>query len=688
MKSSRLILLAFLWLVLIPLSLPGQGKVYLVIGSDTAVWNVPGGVDVTQYHGHFSSDLYILPQNNAYHVMDPAFRNRFIDSYGQPLKLTWWMLVGSIYLQADNNDVPIRNLMPLYLIHKYHGAAMQQFGDELSLHYHTFFWSDYNHDGKFYWNQSLTFHECRADFDFALAQSLIEEGVFPASFRSGWHFMDNEWQAYLNELLPFSMHNNSPNVRADSVEPLDNVYDWSKAPLTWIPYHPATTNYQVPGDGVGWELRSIKMPSVSQTTMNQMFAQAAGGTDQVASIWAHLPEIDYLTNITRIDLLAHTAASNYPTVQFRYCTAIEAMQRWLGRFNEAPLQLDVSEERVDDVLTLTISSSVPIFQPQPFVAIKDICEQYRLVSSVSNGPNQWRATIPVPRSSLAKIGIAVTDPIGNLATRVIRYVPDDVYIDNIDPQYHELLGNWISTTNAAWGIDARITPLSSGDSAEAEWSLPITSSGLYEISVQVPSVTNAATNLLFTAWTGTTNSLSILIPDPLPGKQWVTLGVAFFDQSLSNILRFSVSSSNEPGSFAVADVIKVSPLLPSQSIENLSIDASDTTANITWTTPVPSPSYVEFGTDLRYGQFSATNLTLVTNHVVTLTGLATNLIYYVQIPSVPGSPNCPAQSSFLTTNYAATSLIFDVTNSWKFSTNRLDGTNWQSVAFDDSAWPS
>src|SRR5438552_4590247 len=160
---------------------------------------------------------------------------------------------------------------------KYHGDAMKAFGDEVSIHYHTFFWSDYNRDGVYYWNEAHTFHECRADFDFTLAQSLVEHEVFPASFRSGWHYMDNEWQSYLNLLLPYSLHNASPIVDTDTVEPLENVYDWSKAPITFVPFHPSTTNYQIPGDGPGWNVRSIKMPSVTQSTMNQMFSQAASG---------------------------------------------------------------------------------------------------------------------------------------------------------------------------------------------------------------------------------------------------------------------------------------------------------------------------------------------------------------------------------------------------------------------------
>src|SRR5438876_4825706 len=129
MKYLKFLLLGSLALLSIPGSLRGAGTVYLVLGSDTAVWNVPGGIDVTKYHGHFVPDVYTLPQGNGYQVMDPAFRNRLVDSYGQRLKLTWWMMVGSAYLQCDSTYVPIPNLLPLYLMTKYHGDAMAQYGD-------------------------------------------------------------------------------------------------------------------------------------------------------------------------------------------------------------------------------------------------------------------------------------------------------------------------------------------------------------------------------------------------------------------------------------------------------------------------------------------------------------------------------------------------------------------------------
>ena len=123
--SLRLLLPPLMAIAFLPASLFGQGKVYLVVGSDTAIWD---GLDITRHHCHFLPDLYTNPQRNAYRVMDPAFRNRFVDSSGHPLKMSWWMLVGSVHLESDNIDVPVPNLMPLHLMMKYQGDAMRQLG--------------------------------------------------------------------------------------------------------------------------------------------------------------------------------------------------------------------------------------------------------------------------------------------------------------------------------------------------------------------------------------------------------------------------------------------------------------------------------------------------------------------------------------------------------------------------------
>lgn len=689
----RLASAAFAAVVLLISSSPGltaTGTVYMVLGSDTAVWNVPGGVDVTKYRNHFSPDLFIQPQNNAYKVMDPAFRQQFADSAGHPLKLTWWMLVGTVYGQADNTDVPLANLMPLYLMQQYHGDALRQLGDELTLHYHTFYWSDYRGDGVYYWNEAQSFHVCRADWDLALAQSLLEEGVFPVSFRSGWHYMDNEWQQYLNQLLPYSMDDDWPNYQPWYTNgPIFNVLDWSEAPSDFVPFHPSPTNYQLAGESPGWNVRSVKFQNVTQTLMNQIFTNAAAGANEVVSLWAHLPESDFLANLVKVDALAHIAATNCPGVPFLYCTAVEAMQRWQGAAGQSPPELDIAEQSGGETVTLRVETSKPIFQAQPFVAVKDIYAQYSIVPCAAAGANAWTAVLPVPRGQIAKYGVAVTDLVGNLTNRLVRYLPDDLFIDNLDPGYGEPSGQWTSTTNAAWGIDARIASLATNAMAQASWRLPIAAAGSYSTFVQVPAINDPAGQVQFNFLSGGSNLLSVFFPDPLPGNQWVYLGRPALDAAVTNSLEMIVSARGQTNRYAVADVVKLSPLvLPLPGfIANVQVAPGETTADITWQTAAPASTLVEYGPSASYGSFSATNLQLVGEHVATLTGLKAAAPCYFELKSAVGELEYNYQGSFTTTNPVSPGLLlFDVTSSWKYSQENLDGTGWQTPLYDDSAW--
>lgn len=537
------------------------GTVYLVVGSDTAIWNYGTTVDVYTRHPHYSQQPFTDPSSPVFQIMKPAWRDQFKDSFGQPIKFTWWLMGGNIYRDADNVNVPIANTMVPYLMKKYHGDAIRQFGDELSLHYHTFLWSDYTGEGTYYWNQSETFNECREDFDYTLAQYLLECGIFPVSFRSGWHFMDNDWQSYLNELIPYCMHDNWPAWQPWHLfEPINNVQDWSHAPSVFIPYHPSTNDYQIPGDGSGWNLRSIKMQSMAQSDMNAIFSRASNGVDEVACIWSHLPE-SFAANVARIDHMAHAAGTNYPGVQFRYCTAIEGMQRWLRMTNLVPPNLDVQESSSGSTVTLTIQSSTPLFQPKPFVAMRDAFQHWSNITSLCEvqGSNTWTITLPCPRYQLAKVGIAATDIAGNLTTRIIRYLPDDLYLDNLDPEYSESGGPWQTFGSSAWGVDARVSQLASGTYAQAEWRLPVTRSGFYSLAVQVPFVTNAAANIVFNAIAGSSSS-SVVFTNGLPPLKWIALGTVFLNDSLTNRLDMLAPGTNQGDSRAVADVIRVSPV--------------------------------------------------------------------------------------------------------------------------------
>ncbi len=514
------------------------GEVYLVLGSDTAIWE---GMDTSRYHCHYNIGLYTNETRNAYKVMAPDFRARFLDSYGQSLKLTWWMMAGQIFRYADNTDVPVANTMTLHLMKRHHGQAIADFGDELTLHYHTFAWTNYE-GGEPMWTQAGSFLECRDDFDFTIAQFLVEEETYPVSFRSGWEWMDNDWQNHLNLLLPFSLEAN-----------------WR---TNWQPYHPSTTNYKAPGDGKGWNTRCIYMASISQSQMNGIFAQAATGTDQVACIWAHLPETDFLTNIANVDAKAQAAALAYPGVKFRYCTAVEAMQRWMKQFDEPPPHLEVIQAARTDKLALELSTDKPIFQAEPFVAFKDIYGQTRIARCTAAGSNMWRVVFPLPPEGIAKVGIAITDDSGHAATRILSFasIPDP---PPPTPGYEVVVDNPAAVVQGTW-----TTATSSSDKHGFNYCYKTQGTGSASLGY-VPDLAYA-TNYHVYEWhpegqNRTTNAPHIIryaggeqtiyVNQKTGGGQWNLLGVFPFLSGVSGSVRIT-DGFPDGGQVVLADAIK------------------------------------------------------------------------------------------------------------------------------------
>jgi hypothetical protein len=534
-----------------------QGTVYLVLGSDTAIWE---GMNTSRYNNYYNLGLYTDPARNAYKVMDPAFRNQIVDSYGTPVKLTWWMMAGNIFRYATNRNVPVPNIMTLHLMKRFHLESIEEFGDELSLHYHTFDWFDYSGDGKFWWNQTETFMQLKEDWDVTLAQFLLEENIFPVSFRSGWHYMDNGWQQVLDELLPYSMHNDWPAKRKDTTEPLDNTYDWSRAPSEFIPFRPSPDDYQVPGDGKGWNVRSLFFGRVTQELMDGIFEKANNGIDQVVCLWAHLPETDFLDNIEKVNTHAHAAAEKYPEVTFRYDTAVEAMQRWRGLYGETPPQVTLEDIPSGDNVHFRVHTDKPIFQTYPFVALKDIYENYLIVPMQETGTYEWTSVESYPAGRFAKVAVAVTDTTGNLETRFLQYLPEDIYVDIGEGGYTERFGAWTTSTQSAWFNEGRYATISGNDSASVGWSIPIDEPGRYNVFLQVPAM-NAITDSLSIAIHQNGGSSETIAFSHFTPDDWDYLTTIEFDHE--TILDIALTGYASSGNSVVlpAPVIKISPLV-------------------------------------------------------------------------------------------------------------------------------
>jgi Phosphodiester glycosidase len=125
----------------------------------------------------------------------------------------------------------------------------------------------------------------------------------------------------------------------------------------------------------------------------------------------------------------------------------------------------------------------------------------------------------------------------------------------------------------------------------------------------------------------------------------------------------------------------------SDFINDVKIVATDTSASILWTTMAPASDSVDYGPTPSYGN-TMTNGLERTKHVATLTELTPGTTNYFRIMAwANGSPSVNA-CHFTTSNLVigSSSLLFDVTKSWKYNSANLDGTNWKALDYDDSSW--
>lgn len=477
------------------------GVIRFVFGSDSST---PGIHIYTKTANYANSnfDLFRSPTRQTARIMDPEFRDRFRDSSGEPFRFTWWMQGGSLYRYATNTNLPHNSLMSLYLMNTFHRENMERYGDEFTYHYHTWVWSDATGDGIYYWNQAYDYVDSRDDFFRNVAEALIEEDMFPVSFRSGWHFMDNDWQADLDDWIPFSLHNAWPANRTSSPEPVNNIYVWNEAPSDWVPFRPRSDNYMLPGGDRGWNTRSVHFRGARESLIREIFEAADQGIDQVPCIWSHVAENTFIEDLEQVFEVIELVAEEYPHIEYYYDTAIEAMQGWLQTDDTTPPVLAVQEVPADNGYRIRVQSDEPLFMSRPFLAAKDVYENHRRVEMTEVGPLTWESDEVLTHRNAVSWSVAATDSSGNLAKYHRDWLPRIVYIDDEHDGDADdgggdhgtgefsITGDWrvadYHEIDAVWGAQAHVSELSD-EAASARWGTTISEPAHYDVQIRFPS---------------------------------------------------------------------------------------------------------------------------------------------------------------------------------------------------------
>jgi hypothetical protein len=528
-----------------------KGKVYLIPGSDTSI----NPYILNQYDNMlWAAQLYANPSMYGHTVMDTSFRNQHKDSYGNPLKMTWWMMGGNVFDLSRNCNIPIRTNMTLYLMKKYHLGAIRLLDDQLTLHYHNYVWTDPNGDGIYHWNQGMDFLLNRDDYEETLCKYLIEDDVFPISFRSGWHYMDNAWQAYQEKFIPFDMSNAYPANGGSLIEPTWWI-DWSQSPSEFVPYHPNSDNYQIQGDLKQWRLRSLFIQDFTllRNNLEIMFQEAANGNDQMACVWGHLAESSFLNGLNNLNTIAHQFSAQYG-VKFRYCKDVEAMRMWINPADTIAPVLSVSEIVEGENRRFSIETDGPIFQEdEPFIAVKTIYETYKRLSCTNTGINRWETNDVIPASILAKVAVAVCDSVGNQTKAHIDFVPDDIFVDDQHPEFQEMSGTWEDYFyGELWDLKARLLHGIGSVTVNPD----IQETRAYKVSFHGPESNSNHVRFIMNSVSMTD---TVILNTPLLGTdKWQQIGVFHLESGQGNTLIIENLSSNKDLGL---DVIRFSPLV-------------------------------------------------------------------------------------------------------------------------------
>jgi hypothetical protein len=122
-------------------------------------------------------------------------------------------------------------------------------------------------------------------------------------------------------------------------------------------------------------------------------------------------------------------------------------------------------------------------------------------------------------------------------------------------------------------------------------------------------------------------------------------------------------------------------------IQELVVQPDATTALLTWKTETPATTQVEYGLTQNYGSSTPLDSRLTRTHIANLYGLQTGSNYFFRAISRAGSDEYSVACQFRPTPAAAVrTLVFNVTKSWKYTTNNVDGMNWKARGYDDLQW--
>jgi len=412
----------------------GTGEVptiYIVLGIDTETgYSSQWPTMTVPYHATGEpSESSILPS------LDSTWRATTEDSLGDGVKITWYLLSDEMDCQSTSG-----NCLKMYDAFMAHEDQVNAIGDELAWHYHNRGWvlvENQPYDGL--WSHLFTFdgtfYTEGTDVEFAekmLNQMIIEKNYFPENFRSGWTWEDNDYSNWLENILLYDYSNLAPLVSGD--------LDWSRAPI-WpetMSYNPSTLDYQTPGAMNRMIIQcDINLPQGgNEEKMDIAIEKALAGEDSIYCLYTHGPSGAVNSLADSVNALVQDKKQEYDDseVIFKYATATEAIQSYVGTSDKISPTLDIDKQGN----FLVVKVNEPIFNDYPYLALKFVDGSYGRLHGVLASENTYEYDLgALQEEEIETVGAAAVDVAGNAGTLVRTMAEITAPEPSCQPAYYD-----------------------------------------------------------------------------------------------------------------------------------------------------------------------------------------------------------------------------------------------------------
>lgn len=362
-----------------------KGRVFLVIAIDTEGpckgrtghnWNAINGI--------------------VSEVMDGGFRNKYKDSDGKGIALSWFIVDWTGFKENPlNREFGYHRIYDYYRQNFLADDKLESLRDGIYCHYH-----NPPEDGK--WRYNFSWSD-KAELENIFCRGIIDNGYFPVCFRAGGAFESTEMSNYLEKWIPYDFSNQSPYV--------SNQYDWMRAPRDWEVYTPSVYDFQKKGRMERIIARSLNVEKGNFIVQEAelAFIEASNGKDVIVSFFTH----DYNDMAGFIDKgmkIFLKSAKKYKGVRFYYENAVNAIRKIGGYDEKKELKIEVKI----DGKKLTVDITGDMFGNQPFVAVQSGVSAERINYIKYDEKNKtWDYDLKNIRYDA--IGIAVNDKTGDNA---------------------------------------------------------------------------------------------------------------------------------------------------------------------------------------------------------------------------------------------------------------------------------